>query len=311
MSSTTTMVRWYCEYLYNQVINDNTNPPNNWVTDVNTIIPAVWEKIFYEFPIWEESYRPTLCQKILRHYYFREIGEETVEFWKLRLQQTLGEIMPYYIQLWETTQVEYEKLWTRNYIEKYLGNENRTEDKTSNESSDYHDTATTSDTANTLTDFTDDAKTNIKQTGKTHDKGTRTYSETVKDVTSNTPMNQLTWNDLENNLYATSTDFRSTSGNENTTNDGTSENTTDQTYNDTSNTKVDSTYDRHFTDENSRDTDYTHNVKGKTNTDYIREITGWDGVNPNDLILKWRETLLNIDVMIIEELEDCFLGVYY
>jgi hypothetical protein len=110
------MVRWYCEYLYNQVINDNTKPPNNWVTDVNTIIPAVWEKIFYEFPIWEESYRPTLCQKILRHYYFREIGEETVEFWKLRLQQTLGEIMPYYIQLWETTQVEYEKLWTRNYI---------------------------------------------------------------------------------------------------------------------------------------------------------------------------------------------------
>lgn len=108
MSSTTTMVRWYCEYLYNQVINDNTKPPNNWVTDVNTIIPAVWEKIFYEFPIWEESYRPTLCQKILRHYYFREIGEETVEFWKLRLQQTLGEIMPYYIQLWETTQVEYE-----------------------------------------------------------------------------------------------------------------------------------------------------------------------------------------------------------
>lgn len=53
MSSTTTMVRWYCEYLYNQVINDNTKPPNNWITDVNTIIPAVWEKIFYEFPIWK------------------------------------------------------------------------------------------------------------------------------------------------------------------------------------------------------------------------------------------------------------------
>lgn len=62
-------------------------------------------------------------------------------------------------------------------LKKYLGNENRTEDETSNESNDYHDTATTSDTANTLTDFTDDAKTNIKQTGKTHDKGTRTYSE--------------------------------------------------------------------------------------------------------------------------------------
>lgn len=310
MSSTTTMVRWYCEYLYNQVIHENPFP-EKWVKDVNTIIPAVWEKVFYEFPIWEESYRPTLCQKILRHYYFREIGEETVEFWKLRLQQTLGEIMPYYIQLWETTQVEYEKLWTRNYIEKYLGNEKTEEDKTSNETSDFHDTATTGDVAKTTTDYTDDANTNIQQTGETHDEGTRTYSETVKDVMSNTPQNQLTWNDLSDNLYATQTDFKSVSGNESTTNDGTSRNTTDQSYHDKALTDVNSTFDRNFTDENTRDTNYTHNVAGKTNTDYIRQITGWDGISPNDLILKWRETLINIDLMIIQELEDCFLGVYY
>lgn len=310
MSSTTTLVRWYCEYLYNQVLNENTTP-EKWVTNVNIIIPAVWEKVFYEFPIWEESYRPTLCQKILRHYYFREIGEETVEFWKLRLQQTLGEIMPYYIQLWQTTQLRYEKLWTRNYIEKYIGNEKTEEDKTSNETSDFQDTATTGDVAKTTTDYTDDANTNIKQTGKTHDDGTKTYSETVKDVMSNTPQNQLTWNDLSDNLYATQTDFKSVSGNENTTNDGTSENTTDQTYHDKALTDVNSTFDRNFTDENTRDTNYTHNVAGKTNTDYIREITGWDGVSPNDLILKWRETLINIDLMIIQELEDCFLGVYY
>lgn len=310
MSSTTTLVRWYCEYLYNQVLNENTTP-EKWVTNVNIIIPAVWEKVFYEFPIWAESYRPTLCQKILRHYYFREIGEETVEFWKLRLQQTLGEIMPYYIKLWETTQLRYEKLWTRNYIEKYIGNEKTEEDKTSNETSDFHDTATTGDVAKTTTDYTDDANTNIKQTGKTHDDGTKTYSETVKDVMSNTPQNQLTWNDLSDNLYATQTDFKSVSGNENTTNDGTSENTTDQTYHDKALTDVNSTFDRNFTDENTRDTNYTHNVAGKTNTDYIREITGWDGVSPNDLILKWRETLINIDLMIIQELEDCFLGVYY
>lgn len=310
MSSTTTLVRWYCEYLYNQVLNENTTP-EKWVTNVNIIIPAVWEKVFYEFPIWEESYRPTLCQKILRHYYFREIGEETVEFWKLRLQQTLGEIMPYYIQLWETAQLRYEKLWTRNYTEKYLGNEKTEEDKTSNETSDFHDTATTEDVAKTTTDYTDDANTNIKQTGKTHADGTKTYSETVKDVMSNTPQNQLTWNDLSDNLYATQTDFKSVSGNENTTNDGTSENTTDQTYHDKALTDVNSTFDRNFTDENTRDTNYTHNVAGKTNTDYIREITGWDGVSPSDLILKWRETLINIDLMIIQELEDCFLGVYY
>lgn len=219
--------------------------------------------------------------------------------------------MPYYIQLWETTQLRYEKLWTRNYVEKYIGNEKTEEDKTSNETSDFHDTATTGDVAKTTTDYTDDANTNIKQTGKTHDEGTKTYSETVKDVMSNTPQNQLTWNDLSDNLYATQTDFKSVSGNENTTNDGTSENTTDQTYHDKALTDVNSTFDRNFTDENTRDTNYTHNVAGKTNTDYIREITGWDGVSPNDLILKWRETLVNIDLMIIQELEDCFLGVYY
>lgn len=81
--------------------------------------------------------------------------------------------MPYYIQLWETTQLRYEKLWTRNYIEKYIGNEKTEEDKTSNETSDFHDTATTGDVAKTTTDYTDDANTNIKQTGKTHDEGTK------------------------------------------------------------------------------------------------------------------------------------------
>lgn len=48
------------------------------------------------YPIFDESYRSTLNQKILNHYYENEIGLETPELFKFYLNQKLEEIMPYY-----------------------------------------------------------------------------------------------------------------------------------------------------------------------------------------------------------------------
>lgn len=65
-------------------------------------------KIFnFSFPIWAESDRQHLEELIIQHYYMREIGFETVGQWKLRLRAKLREIMPYYNELWKTTQLEY------------------------------------------------------------------------------------------------------------------------------------------------------------------------------------------------------------
>lgn len=63
------------------------------------------------YPLFDENYRKKLQYKILIHYYTREICEETFALWKLRLISKLNDIMPYYNQLYTET------------FEKYLGND--------------------------------------------------------------------------------------------------------------------------------------------------------------------------------------------
>lgn len=58
--------------------------------------------IFEDFPIFDESYRKTLERKIIDHYYFREIGQETPYRFKKVLGTKLREIMPYYNKLYES-----------------------------------------------------------------------------------------------------------------------------------------------------------------------------------------------------------------
>ena len=69
--------------------------------NIDSIIAKALPKLFnFNFPIFNESYRITLETKIIKHYYTREISEETVGLWKLRLDSKLNEIMPYYNKLY-------------------------------------------------------------------------------------------------------------------------------------------------------------------------------------------------------------------
>ena len=77
-------------------------------------------KIFnFPFPIWKEEDRQPLEELILQHYYMREIGFETVGQWKLQLRTKLREIMPYYVDLWKTTQKQYNYLQDVDIWETY------------------------------------------------------------------------------------------------------------------------------------------------------------------------------------------------
>lgn len=94
MSKYTTEVRYICEVNSGLVQSAGFN-------DIQKILESSVDKIFnFDYPIFDESYRRPLNIKILRHFYTREIGAETVGEWKLYLQQTLEEIMPYYNQLY-------------------------------------------------------------------------------------------------------------------------------------------------------------------------------------------------------------------
>ena len=91
MSKYTTMLRWIVEQEQGNV------PASGSVRYTN----ATYKKIGLDkYPIFDEAYRKTLNDKIIDHFYFREIGFETCAQFAWYLRRTMNEIMPYYNELY-------------------------------------------------------------------------------------------------------------------------------------------------------------------------------------------------------------------
>lgn len=109
MSKYTTEVRYICEEAAG--LNESAG-----FNDIETILTAAAPVIFsFDFPIFDETYRLVLEKNILRHFYTREIGEETVGLWKLRLWDRLSLIMPYYNKLYLSETLEFNPLYDVDY----------------------------------------------------------------------------------------------------------------------------------------------------------------------------------------------------
>lgn len=81
------------------------------VRGIDEQIDTARKTIFdFDYPVFSEEYRGYLEKKILKHYYFREIGAETFGMWQLQLSTKLNEIMPYYNQLYKSELVKLEPL---------------------------------------------------------------------------------------------------------------------------------------------------------------------------------------------------------
>lgn len=97
MSKYTTELRYICE------TNTSHSVEGSGFNSVEEIINDSHSNIFnFDYPIFDNQYRAILEKKIIRHFYTREICEETVGLWKLRLSDTMNLIMPYYNQLYES-----------------------------------------------------------------------------------------------------------------------------------------------------------------------------------------------------------------
>ena len=259
MSVYTTEVRFICESESGLETSGGSN-------DVNSVIANSWNKIFTSnAPFFDESYRSILCQKILKHYYLREICCETVGMWKLWMNTRLEEIMPYYNQLYESTKIEFNPMHDVNVT--------RTHDR---------NVKGTSKEDGTRTDNTSGKRT---RTGNRD--SSNTSDETRKDLYSDTPQGAIT--NLENERYLTNARKITNNATEaNNINYNESEDTTGKLDNTTSSTGSSST------DEN-----------------YLETVTGKQGAESfSDLLNKYRETFINIDLQVIEEFSDLFLQIY-
>ena len=199
----------------------------------------------FNYPIYDENYRGVLETKIIKHFYTREIGEETVGLWKLRLDEKMNLIMPYYNLLYENTLTKYSIFTNMDYSEKF--------EKTGK------------DERNKTDNSTNESKSN----------GTDTINGHV--YSNDTPHGIL--DQVEQGKYLTNAEFTSNNSTTGDTTSGSSNTTTNENIN---------------TSEN-----YLKNIAGNNGSKYQYEI-----------LKEIRETFINIDAMIIEELEPLFMSIW-
>lgn len=311
MSKYTTEVRFICESKSGL---ENSSGADN----VDEVIAGAWNKIFTsKAPFFDESYRSVLCQKILKHYYLREICCETVGIWKLWMNERLETIMPYYNQLYESELIKFEPLNDVNLTRKH----DRTVDGTEERNGETSDTAngtreiTNNGTKNTTNNGTREVTgtNDTKETGTSDTTTSAESNETKRNLYSDTPQGAITG--LENENYLTNarkiTDNVTNSGSEDT---GTTRNidndyTENDTTNNTENTTTNNTENMTTNDTKTG----TNKVTGTSNTteDYLETLIGKQGSGTySKMLMEFRDTFLNIDMMVIDEFKDLFFGLW-
>lgn len=266
MSKYTTELRFICETLAGETESQD-------YSKVDDIIAEAAPKIFsFDFPLFDNSYRTELTQKIIRHYYTREIGFETYGLFKLKLQTKMNEIMPYYNQLYASAVLELDPLHNYSMHKTSAGQDSGTTSDTTTT------TASASGTSGSTTSTETETENSTSSSGEAWNKF------------SDTPQGAVTG--LDNDNYLTNatknTDSRSGSGT------GSSDSTTTMSG---------------TTSDQSTQTVTGSGTKSGTNS-YVEDVIGFSGVNQSELLLKFRKTFLNIDMMIIEELEELFFQLW-
>ena len=242
MSKYTTELRFICESKAG--LSDSVG-----FNQIDDVISNSWNKIFDNFPIFDESYRSVLCSKILKHYYTREISAETVGLWQLWLNTRMGEIMPYYNKLYESALLEFDPFKDTNYSRNHGGT------------------------------FTGDTVRNGRSEIDVDNSVTSNGTSNSKNLFSDTPQGAIT--NIENESYLTNATLIKDTDTNTTNTDGNS------------------------TTQNTETT-------GITNTDnWIETIVGKQStISYSKLLQEFRDTFLNIDVMIINDLSDLFMNLW-
>ena len=291
MSIYTTEVRYICESYA------DFDKSKNYLS-IDEILDKSCEKIFdFPFPIFDENYRKTLECKILKHYYTREICAESVGLWKLYLNRRMNEIMPYYNQLYKSELIQFNPLYDVD-LKTESSNANNSE-KTNSESSDV---TSTSNNKSAISGETSNNSTST-QKGSGSNTNSNTNVGTKWDEYSDTP--QGTVGSLSDGTYLTN----ARKNTDNTTNTSTGSSTNSNEIKDTSN----STSSQNNTSSSDGTRKYKNNSTG-TNTStqkYLETVQGKRGGTSNSkMLMEFRETFLNIDMQIINELENLFMLIW-
>ena len=264
MSKYTTELRFICE-------NYAGYDESTGLTNVDDVIEKSRSKVFdFDFPIFDESYRNVLENKIIMHYYTREIASETVGLWKFWLRTKMNEIMPYYNQLYRSATLEFNPFYDVDLTTDYQRVDN----------GEHSNSGTMSESRS--------------ESGSGNASGSESNTDGNKndhwEYFSETPEGGI--NGVANLNYLTTalhtTDDKTGSVSSSTSN---SENEYENS----------SSVSRNNSDSGTIKNieDYLHHVKGKSS-----------GASYSKLLEEYRKTFLNIDMMIIGELKNLFIQLW-
>lgn len=318
MSKYTTEVRFICEH--NAGLSDSVG-----YSDVDNVIQRAIPKIFdFDFPIFDEDYRNILCTKILRHYYTREICEETVGLWKLRLETKLNEIMPYYNKLYKSELIEFNPLYDTDITTEHSGTkdasnvgtdkgiENETtqggEIVNSDKNSIRNKVSTGESTENAATDTTNIS--NEKQN----------TSDVNYDLYSDTPQGGIEgidgWvTDEVATKYLTNARKKTDSASSTAQNEAVGAAKSETTGTIDNNEKEDNIdfqkIDRTESGSKQRDSEMQRSNFMRSTDEYVLKVQGKNGGKSfSEMLQEFRKTFLNIDMMIIDNLSGLFFNLW-
>ena len=241
----------YTEVLDNLLRNEQTAPAIAEAMSKYPLYETDPNKVNEYGTAYKVPTRDELNNKILSYYRFREIGFETVGRFLFELETALNEIMPYYNQLFYSADQDFNPIYNVDYVRNTQRNK---------------------------------SDTNIgSQSSSTNASATGTSTDNSKNVTSDTPQNQLgiTNEQIDQLDYASEASW------------GKNSNSTSDTSSSTSNA--------------------SNSVIGNEKEGIVETTKGNFGVtSAQDLIMKYRETLLNIEQLIIHDkrIAELFMLIY-
>lgn len=110
-----------------------------------------------EYPIFDENYRPKLNDKIIKHYWNYEIGQETESMFHFMLNRKMNEIMPIYNQLYLSTKITFDPMQSVNYTDLFNNTFTSHGDESETNSETNSETAHGTENTNSVADSTNNA----------------------------------------------------------------------------------------------------------------------------------------------------------
>jgi hypothetical protein len=265
---------------------------SKYTVELRFLIENNFDLDLKQYPIFDENYRDILNNKIIKHFYFREIGFETAELFKFYLNRTMTEIMPLYNQYYKSCLLEFNPLYNVDKTETFKKDvdDNIVFDGWSTDSADTNQQTTDNKTSNTNSNSTSVTTGNIK-----------TDTDNL-DVGSDTPQGMLAIGDIKSHTYASKAQLtdgtQTVNYNNYTVNNKSTSDTTD-------NDKLISTTD--YNDIKATGTNQNQN----TVENYTRHVLGKsEGETYSEMLIKFRDTFINVDMMVINELNSLFMLIY-